>query len=131
MSKSRLLNIVRRFLRLEASGGMVLLVAALIALVLSNSPLNALYQKLFQTSSEINELLMTVFFLLIGLELKREMMTGELSSIAKITLPGIAALGGMLVPAFIYSVLNQYSLIGLKGWAVPVATDIAFALGIL
>ncbi len=131
MSKSHLLNTVRRFLHLEASGGIVLLVVAFVALALSNSPLSGFYQKLFQTSSEMNELLMTVFFLLIGLELKREILIGELSSIAKMTLPGVAALGGMLVPAFIYSVLNQHSVIGLKGWAIPVATDIAFALGIL
>jgi NhaA family Na+:H+ antiporter len=131
MSKSRLLNTIRRFLRLEASGGMVLLIVALAALVLSNSPLSVFYQKLFQTSSWMNELLMTVFFLLMGLELKRGILIGELSSIAKMALPGVAALGGMLVPALIYSVLNQHSVIGLKGWAVPVATDIAFALGIL
>jgi NhaA family Na+:H+ antiporter len=140
-------KVIRHFLHLEAVSGILLLVAALAAVALSNSPFDFFYQKIIETPLEfhllnsiaskpllfwVNEGLMTIFFLLIGLELKREFLIGELSGFTKIILPGTAAVGGMLVPALIYAVINwQHSGIGLKGWAVPVATDIAFALGVL
>lgn len=141
-----LLNAIKRFLRSEARGGIVLFIAALAALMLSNSPFASFYQAVLETPFVIhlanlivtkpllfwiNEGLMTIFFLLVGLELKREFLMGHLSGFAKVVLPGMAALGGMLVPALIYAVLNWRHAISLQGWAVPVATDIAFALGVL
>lgn len=124
-------NTVRHFLRLEAASGILLCTAALAALILCNSPFAPFLQKILQAPFWINEGLMTTFFLLIGLELKREIVAGELSSFKKIALPAVAALGGMAVPALIYAVLNGHNDVTLKGWAIPVATDIAFALGVL
>lgn len=137
---------LRKFLKLESASGIVLLLATVMALILQNSPLSEIYQNIFTTPLEIqlggfkssqpllfwiNEGLMTLFFLLVSLELKREFLMGELASFSKVMLPGMAALGGMLVPAVIFVMINQGSPETLKGWAVPVATDIAFALGIL
>lgn len=133
-----MINKIRDFLQLEAASGMALFCAALVAIFLVNSPWRDVYLKVLHTpllhSSLIfwvNEGLMAIFFLLVGLELKREFFEGELSGISKIVLPGSAALGGMLVPALIYLVMNRHSTATLHGWAIPVATDIAFALGVL
>jgi NhaA family Na+:H+ antiporter len=130
---------IRNFLKHESAGGITLFTAAILAILLDNSPLSDLYQTLFRIKLLfghpllfwINEGLMAVFFLLVGLELKREFKEGELSAISKIILPGIAAFGGMLIPAVIYSGLNYTNSSAMRGWAIPVATDIAFALGVL
>jgi NhaA family Na+:H+ antiporter len=139
-------NFIRRFLKLEAAGGIILMFAAVAAMVIANTPLNTYYQLLIDTPVAvqvgalklakplllwINDGLMAVFFFLIGLELKRELLEGELSNKANVILPGIGALGGMLVPALIYVAFNQGDPVAMKGWAIPAATDIAFALGIL
>jgi NhaA family Na+:H+ antiporter len=137
---------LREFLRLEASGGLILMGAAGAALVLSNSPLAGYYEAfralplsitLGDTGLSkplllwINDGLMAVFFLLVGLEVKREILEGQLSSRSQIALPAIAAIGGMAVPAVIYVAFNIGDPTALKGWAIPAATDIAFALAIL
>ena len=134
------------FLRHEAAGGIVLLAAALVALLLSNSPLVWAYDALLHTPVSvrigtlsidkplllwINDGLMAIFFFLIGLEVKREVLIGDLSSVRRAILPLIAAVGGMVVPAVIYAVINAGSPVDLRGWAIPVATDIAFAVGVL
>lgn len=136
----------KAFFQHEASGGIVLLAAALFGLVLQNSPLSWLYDGLLETPVTvrvgglnldkplllwINDGMMAVFFFLVGLEIKRELVIGELSSTKKAALPAIAALGGMLVPALIYSAINWTDDIALHGWAIPAATDIAFAIGVL
>jgi len=137
---------VRNFLKLESASGLLLISAMLLALLFANTPLNWLYTGLLKTHVEfqvgalelakplllwINDGLMAIFFLLVGLEVKREILEGELSSLPKIALPGIAAVGGMLVPALIYVWLNWSDPIAMQGWAIPAATDIAFALGIM
>ena len=137
---------VARFLKLETSGGIILMVAALAALVLANTPLTSYYALLIDTPVEIrigaleiakplllwiNDGLMAVFFFLVGLELKRELIEGELSNRKNIILPGVGAIGGMLIPALIYIYFNAGDAMAMKGWAIPAATDIAFALGIL
>jgi NhaA family Na+:H+ antiporter len=134
------------FLRLESAGGILLFLAAALAMVLANSFLEPYYQLLLITPVEIrvgpleiakpmllwiNDGLMAVFFFLIGLELKRELIEGELSDKKNIILPGIGAIGGMAVPALIYLYFNINDPIAVKGWAIPAATDIAFALGVL
>ena len=134
------------FLRLESAGGIILILAAALAIILANSPLQSYYALLINTPVEIkigvleiakplllwiNDGLMAVFFFMIGLELKREFIEGELSNKKNIILPGIAALGGMVVPALIYIYFNFDDDTALKGWAIPTATDIAFALGVL
>jgi NhaA family Na+:H+ antiporter len=122
----------RHFAALESSGGIVLFFAALFAVVLDNSPWAAHYQAYFGSPLLwINDGLMALFFLLIGLEIKREMMEGELNSLSKSLLPAIAALGGMLVPALFYVGFNYSNSHALSGWAIPTATDIAFSLAIL
>jgi Na+:H+ antiporter, NhaA family len=133
-------------LRHEAAGGVILLAAAVLALLLDNSPLEWLYDRLLETPVSvrvgtigidkplllwINDGLMALFFLLVGLELKRELLIGDLSSWRRAVLPLIAALGGMLVPALIYTAINAGNPAGLRGWAIPAATDIAFAVGVL
>lgn len=123
---------IRDFLQLESASGIILLAAALIAMVWANSPLGSYYlaftnRWLFL----INDGLMAVFFLLVGLELKRSFIEEKLSSASDVMLPMAAALGGMLVPALIYAYFNYDNPITLKGWATPVATDIAFAVAIL
>lgn len=130
----------------EKLSGILLISAAMLALVLDNSPLAWLYDSLLTTPFIvqigeygldkplllwINDGLMAVFFFLIGLEVKREILTGELSNIKKATLPIIAAIGGIIIPALIYTSVNFTDTYALRGWAIPVATDIAFALGIL
>ena len=131
-------SVFRRFLATEASGGMVLMLAAAIALLIANSPAAPLYFTVLKApvlglsvQHWINDALMAVFFLLVGLEIKREFISGQLSTWPRRTLPGIAALGGMMVPGLIYAVLNSGSPETLRGWAIPAATDIAFALGVL
>lgn len=141
-----LLQPLREFLRLEAASGILLGAAALLALLLANSPLSGFYNLLLDTPVGvrvgalavekplllwINDGFMAVFFLLIGLEVRREFLEGELSEPRKIMLPAIAALGGMLVPVAIYLAFNQHDPVSRNGWAIPAATDIAFALGVL
>ena len=135
-----------RFFQLEAASGLLLIAAAILALIINNSPLSWLYTGLLDTPVVaqigalkiakplllwINDGLMALFFLLIGLEVKREVLNGQLSRPSQIVLPGAAAIGGMLVPALIYWFLNRDNPAALSGWAIPTATDIAFALGVL
>ncbi len=137
---------LRDFLKNEAAGGILLMIAALLALIVANSDLQSVYQSAlaskftigfeqFQLSKAlilwINDLLMAFFFLLVGLEVKREIVEGQLSSLSQAQLPIVAAIGGMAVPAAIYVALNQGDPEALRGWAIPAATDIAFALGVL
>jgi NhaA family Na+:H+ antiporter len=137
---------LRAFIKQDSAGGILLIFAAALALLIENSPLSWLYDALLNTPVEIrvgalhldkvlllwiNDGLMAVFFLLIGLEVKREFLEGELSRPDQIILPGLGAIGGMLIPAAIYFYLNQGNEVALNGWAIPAATDIAFALGIL
>lgn len=125
-------SLLQKFLKLESSSGIVLLAAALISLVLANSPFTLFHQQFVDLSLFwVNEGLMAVFFLLVGLELKRSFLRGQLSSFSQIGLPAVAALGGMLVPAILYCLVNYDNPETLRGWAAPVATDIAFALGVL
>ena len=134
------------FLRLEASGGLLLMGAAVLALGVANSPLSGYYGALLDLPVEVrvggfeiakpmllwvNDGLMAVFFLLVGLELKREVLEGHLSSLSRASLPAFAALGGMLAPAAIYAGLNWGDVAAMRGWGIPTATDIAFALGVL
>ncbi len=137
---------IKEFIQRESSAGVVLIIVTIIALILENSPLSGAYNSFLHTHVEIrfgelqiakplllwvNDGLMAIFFFLIGLEVKREVLEGHLSSIKEIALPGIAALGGMAVPALVFILFNQSESFSLKGWAIPTATDIAFALGIL
>lgn len=141
----RLLSPVERFLAIEASSGIVLLVAAAVALSWANSPWRSSYQSLLHTPLGlrlgalaferdlhfwINDGLMVIFFFVVGLEIRREVHAGELSEVRRAALPAIAALGGMLVPAGIYLLLNAGTP-DARGWGVPMATDIAFAVGVL
>ena len=134
------------FFKLEAASGIVLLFAAVIALIISNSELSSLY---FSTLEKylfiginnfglklsvlhwINDALMAIFFFFVTLEIKREFLQGELSNIKQALLPIIAAVGGMVIPALIYVIINLGDGETLKGWAIPSATDIAFSLGVL
>ena len=143
---SPILTAINDFLKLESAGGILLLAAAFVALLVANSPLVEQYMALLGTTVAIqvgalvvskpfflwvNDGLMAVFFFLVGLEIKREVLEGELSSLSQIALPGMGALGGMLVPALIYVWMNRGDSVALDGWAIPVATDIAFALALL
>ena len=128
----------RQFLTSEAGGGVVLMMAAAAALIAANSQLSALYFGMLQTYVGgltvlhwINDALMAVFFLLVGLEIKREFQEGQLATWPRRMLPGLAALGGLTVPALIYLAFNGVSGPTARGWAIPTATDIAFALGAL
>jgi NhaA family Na+:H+ antiporter len=140
------LLLLQQFLKLESAGGIVLCAAAMIALVLANSPLEPLYAQLLELPVAIqlgrlaiakplllwiNDGLMAVFFMLVGLEVKREIIEGELSKASNAALPVIAALGGMAGPALVYLACNWGDAEALRGWAIPTATDIAFALGVL
>lgn len=131
---------------METSSSILLLIAAVLALILKNSPVESIYDSLLTTTFTIqigtaglskplllwiNDGLMAIFFFLVGLELKREIVDGELSEPKKVVLPMIAAVGGMIVPAVIYSIINWSDSTSMQGWAIPAATDIAFALGVL
>lgn len=141
-----MLTKLKSFIELESAGGLILLFAALLAIVAANTPLNQYYSMFLDTPVAvqigdflikkplllwINDGLMAIFFFLVGLELKRELIEGELSDKRNIILPGIGAVGGMLVPALIYVYFNYKDPVAVQGWAIPAATDIAFALGIL
>ena len=143
---NNILKPLNDFLRLESASGIILLIAAILAMLVVNSPARPLYDALLGTPVEIrvgtfeiakplllwiNDGLMAVFFFLIGLEIKREFLAGELSDRSRVVLPFIAALGGMLIPAVIYASINWGDATAIKGWAIPSATDIAFALGVL
>src|SRR3989337_2425351 len=124
-----------RFLESEASGGLVLMASAAAGLALANSPLAEDYAAALHTPIAgldllhwINDGLMALFFLLVGLEIKRELLVGELDSWPRRALPFIAALGGMVAPALIFFAINWQSPETWRGWAIPTATDIAFAL---
>ncbi len=140
------LKSLREFLRLESASGILLVIVAVIAMIAENTPAKPLYDALLNTPVAIrigefeiakplllwiNDGLMAIFFFLVGLEIKREILQGELSDPARITLPAIAAVGGMALPAFLYVALNWENPVALQGWAIPTATDIAFALGVL
>ena len=140
------IHIIRKFIRLESSSGFILFAAAILALLIDNSPLHSYYQQALSTHFSVqlgawrlskpiilwvNDGLMAIFFLLVGLEIKRELLVGELNSVKKASLPFFAAIGGMLVPAAFFFLVNHDNPHTLQGWAIPTATDIAFALGIL
>ncbi|QTQ86302.1 Na+/H+ antiporter NhaA (plasmid) [Agrobacterium tumefaciens] len=134
----RINSTLRKFLDNEASGGLVLMAVALLAIITANSPLaedyfHILYVYIGPLNLQhwINDALMAVFFLMVGLEIKREMLDGQLSTWSRRVLPSAAAAGGMLFPALFYVLLNRDNPAGLQGWAIPTATDIAFALGVL
>ena len=129
---------IRKFLKLESAGGIILIIAAALAMMIANSPLQDLYNGTLHTyvaglsiSHWINDGLMAVFFLLIGLEVKRELIEGALNTKEKAIFPAIAAVGGMIAPALVYVLFNFADPMAVKGWAIPAATDIAFALGIM
>ena len=137
---------IRNFLKKETAGGILLVAAAVLALICANSPLAEYYNKLLSVTGElrieefrvakpallwINDLWMAVFFFLVGLELKRELVEGELSTRSQLILPLAGALGGMVVPAAFYIWFNYNDDVAMQGWAIPMATDIAFALGVL
>ncbi|MBU1378839.1 MAG: Na+/H+ antiporter NhaA [Alphaproteobacteria bacterium] len=131
-------SVLREFLDSEAAGGILLMAAAALALFVANSPLAEPYFQLLHTPLGgldvlhwINDGLMALFFLFVGLEIKREVLDGQLSTWANRALPGIAAAGGVVVPGLIYAALNWGHIDTLRGWAIPTATDIAFALGVL
>ncbi|WP_282176525.1 Na+/H+ antiporter NhaA [Vibrio nereis] len=131
-------DIIRDFFKMESAGGILLVIAAAIAMTIANTPLNEIYQSGLHTyvfgmsvSHWINDGLMAVFFLLIGLEVKRELLEGALKSKETAIFPAIAAVGGMLAPALIYVLFNAGNAEAIQGWAIPAATDIAFALGIM
>ena len=139
-------SFITEFFKWKSAGGVLLIVSALMAMVFANTPLKMYYQLLLSTPVEvrvgslelakplllwINDGLMAVFFFLVGLELKRELLEGELADKRNIILPGVGAIGGMLVPALIYLYFNYDDPVAAQGWAIPAATDIAFALGVL
>lgn len=139
-------SLFTRFFQLEAASGLLLIAAAVLALIINNSPLSYLYSGLLDVPVAIqvgalniakplllwiNDGLMALFFLLIGLEVKREVVNGHLSKPSQIVLPATAAIGGMVVPALIYWFINREAPAAVAGWAIPTATDIAFALGVL
>lgn len=140
------MKIIKEFYKRESSPGILLMAVTVAALLLKNSPMSEAYDSFLYTPVEIrfgvlqiakplllwiNDGLMAVFFMLVGLEVKREMLRGSLSSWSQASLPVIGAFGGMVVPALVFIGLNYTEPMGLKGWAIPTATDIAFALGIL
>ena len=141
-------KVMKDFLQSESSGGIILILFTVLAFIVVNSDLNHLYHSVLSSKASlnipllyiykdltvkewINDGFMAIFFLLVGLELKREIVRGELSSKSKVILPIIAAMGGVMVPAIIYSNFNFYDQTQLRGWAIPTATDIAFAVGVL
>jgi Na+:H+ antiporter, NhaA family len=137
---------IRNFLKMESAAGIILMAAAVLAMIVANSPLKDYYGLLLDVPVEIrigalhiakpfilwvNDGLMAIFFFLIGLELKREIIEGELAKPSNILLPALGAVGGIVVPVAIYVWFNSGDPAGMRGWAIPAATDIAFALGIL
>ena len=141
-----IVNAVRDFMRLESSGGILLVIAMFLAMIVVNSELAPLYKSMLYIPLEIrigdfeiakplllwiNDGLMAVFFFLIGLEVKREILEGELSDPTKVVLPMVAAVGGVVVPALVFTFFNYDNPNAMRGWAIPTATDIAFALGVL
>ena len=139
-------NTMEEFIKKESSSGLLLIFVTILALFLQNSFLTDFYTSFLHIPVQVtfgtfgiakplllwvNDGLMAVFFFLIGLEVKREVLEGELSSKEQVVLPLIAAVGGMVVPALIFILFNQGDAFAMKGWAIPTATDIAFALGIL
>jgi len=137
---------IRNFLQMESAGGLVLMAGAALALVAANSPLADYYDLFIETPVEVrigrleiakplllwvNDGLMAVFFFLVGLEVKREILEGELSRPSNVLLPALAAVGGIVAPVGLYVLFNYGDPVGMNGWAIPAATDIAFALGIL
>ena len=138
MSLKRPITAVRRFLATEAAGGYVLIAAATLAMIIANSPASDAYFQALHIEIAgwsllhiVNDGLMAIFFLLVGLEIKRELIAGEMASWSRRVLPGAAALGGMVVPAMVYLAVNAATPENRDGWAIPAATDIAFALGVL
>ncbi|RYG67561.1 Na+/H+ antiporter NhaA, partial [bacterium] len=138
VSKGRIRSTLRRFLDNESSAGLLLMGVAALAILTANSPVapayfGALHTYLGPLSVQhwINDALMALFFLLVGLEIKREMLDGQLSTWTRRILPGGAAIGGMAMPALVYALLNAGNPEASHGWAIPAATDIAFALGVL
>lgn len=140
------MNRIKKFFELEAAGGIILAIAAMLAMIIANSPLHDLYHAFihapvlvkigtFEIAKDahhwINDGLMAIFFFLVGLELKREALIGELSDIKQIVLPALCAVGGMAAPALVFAALNHGDASAMKGWAIPTATDIAFAIGVL
>lgn len=140
------LRALDRFFSHEASGGILLMLSALAAMIVANSALSGLYESVLGANFSIlingeglskplilwiNDGLMAIFFFLIGLELKREILEGKLKNPSDIILPGVAAIGGMALPALIFVLFNWNIVENISGWAIPAATDIAFALGIL
>ncbi len=139
-------SFIKKFFKLESSAGILLFISAVLAMIIANSPLSQYYNLLLDTPVAvqigaliinkplllwINDGLMAVFFFLVGLELKRELIEGELSDKRNIVLPGVGAIGGMLFPALVFFWFNKDDPMALQGWAIPAATDIAFALGVL
>jgi NhaA family Na+:H+ antiporter len=135
-----------KFIKLEAAGGILLMVAAILAMLLKNSSAGGLYTAFLELPGElrlgelyiakplflwVNDLWMAIFFFMIGMEVKREVMIGELSELRQIALPAIAGLGGIVIPAGLYYLVTMSDPIAVQGWAIPTATDIAFALAIL
>jgi NhaA family Na+:H+ antiporter len=137
---------IRNFMQMESAAGLVLMAAAVLALIAANSPLIAYYDLFIDTPVEVrigrleiakplllwvNDGLMAVFFFLVGLEVKRELLEGELSRPSNVLLPALGAVGGIVAPVGLYVLFNYGDPVGMNGWAIPAATDIAFALGIL
>lgn len=141
-----MLTSVREFLKHDSAGGILLVAAAILAMICANSPLSDWYDHFLHTQAGVhvggiglekpillwvNDGLMSLFFFYVGLELKREVLDGELSSPAQVVLPAIGAVGGMVMPAVVYFLINGDNEAAMRGWAIPTATDIAFALGVL
>jgi NhaA family Na+:H+ antiporter len=139
-------NILKKFLKLESASGIVLMLAAILAIVVNNSPLHHAYQSIvhfhfdlnlfgsirqFSLEHFVNDFLMVFFFLIVGLEIRREISTGELATRAQAILPIMAAAGGMLLPILFFMIFNHSDPVNRAGWAIPAATDIAFAIGVL
>ena len=140
------IKLIREFIKLESSAGIILFMTAVLAIIIDNTRLSPLYENFFRMVISIsigefqlskpllnwiNDGFMSLFFMLVGLEVKREILEGELNSVRKAMLPAITAAGGMLVPSVIYIFLNHHDSFAVKGWAIPTPTDIAFSLGIL
>ncbi|MBV1922266.1 MAG: Na+/H+ antiporter NhaA [Pseudomonadales bacterium] len=145
MTAQELALTLQRWFKHDSTGGILLVLMALLAMVLANSPIAHIYEGFLAIPLQvrigdldiakplilwINDGLMAIFFFLVGLEIKREVLTGHLSSPSQVVLPGIAAVAGIAIPALIYFAMNQQDPVGVKGWAIPSATDIAFALGV-